>query len=123
VHNAHTEGILGKLLSDVKYADLLSKLSKLDELQEGLGAKMGDFIEQWGSEAEIKKLLDKLNDVKHFDELKDRLKRTAESVNIRKLKKEVTPGQSRWRIVSDCAKKNFEVILFAFLLLFHVKKA
>jgi hypothetical protein len=60
VHNDHGTGILGKLLSDVKYADLLSKLSKLDELQEGLGAKMGDFIEQWGSEAEIKKLLDKL---------------------------------------------------------------
>ncbi len=77
VHNDHGTGVLGKMS-----AALRIQVTSLDALQEGLSARMLDYIEQFGGD----KILMDLLDTKKFDELTDRLKRTAQSVNVRSLR-------------------------------------
>ncbi len=102
VHNDHGTGFLGKMS-----AALRIQVTSLDALQEGLSARMLDYIEQFGGD----KILMDLLDTKKFDELTDRLKRTAQSVNVRSLRNDVDVLQGEKPeltigVFSDLSKKN-----------------
>ena len=94
VHNEHGTGILGKM-----QAALRIQVTSLDALQEGLSARMLDYIEQFGGD----KILTDLLNTQKFDELTDRLKRTAQSA-VRKFEINELNVGSYGKMVKDFTK-------------------